>query len=668
MPNRHTIHWLTIAATLLAALLRFGGLLTLPPQAWVDEIWFASRAREIVQTGEFPIFYKTFWGGVNPMLAWLTAGAQWLAFSDVIVSSRFITATFSVLCVPLAFACFREMGRRPNPPAPFAEREGGVRAALIALALASFFSVIVLSRLGTEPALALAASLFCLWQLKRAERTRRWLPFFLAGIGAGWAQYISPHARFILPLMGLFGLQALWSAAPHRRRGLWLGFGLTAVAAVVVALPIIAFFVREPEWFLGRARAVTVGARQGLLNFLLGNAWALAVAFSFLGDANPRDNLALRPLLDPLQSLGFYLGLGWALVHARRAPLARELLLWLGVMIVPPLITDNAPSFSRLIMAAPPVMALVVRGWVSAHQWLAARWTQRAATVALWLGIAASALVNGYDYFVRYAAQPDLPAAFTVTPVTVARELMARADSEPVFAGRITEAEEDVYAFDFLFPASRVQRFDLRQCLPLVDRAATRTTYLVLSERDAVTVPQLARAYPAARVTVVPFEAEALAREVTLVEVPPGAAAPAFDYAAGATFAPGLRLLGYEQSARSARPGESVLFTFYWRADAPLGEDFTPFLHIGSGLRDSAFVVGRDGAPCQGLHPTSRWREGEVVPDRFAVILPPDAAPGEHPVIVGWYRYPSLARLPLLASTEALPDNRAIVGALTIAP
>ncbi|MGQ0602000.1 MAG: ArnT family glycosyltransferase [Anaerolineales bacterium] len=670
--------WLVIVAALFAAVTRWVGALTLPPQAWVDEIWFALRARDIVQTGEWPIFYKTFWGGVNPMLAWLTAGAQWLAFSDLIVSSRVISTTFSVLCVPLAFACFREMWREfPSPGPPFLRQGGGARggglsAALIALVLAGFFSVITLSRLGTEPALALAASFFCVWQLKRAERLGNWLPFALAGAGAGWAQYVSPHARFILPLMALLSLHTLWMITPTQRRKFFGGYALTALVAVIVALPIIAFFVREPEWFLGRARAVTVGAQQDPINFLLGNTRALALSFSFFGDANPRDNLALRPLLDWLQSLGFYLGLGWALLNLRPQvtlrPHARELLLWLAVMLVPPLITDNAPSFSRLIMAAPPVIALIVIGWGWAWRQIAERWTPHAATVAACAWVAGSLLLNSYDYFVRYTAQPELHTAFTVTAVNVARDLTARAQTESVFVERSAEADEDVYAFDFLLTPTRVPRLDFRQCLPLVDEAPTRTIYVVLSERDRVTIPQLLHAYPAATVNVIPLEPESLARELTLVEVPAGTSAPAFALAANAEFAPGLRLLGHEQSTATARPGESVLFTFYWKAEAAVAEDLTPFLHVGTGLKDSRFVVGHDGAPCQGFYPTSRWRVGEVVPDRFAVVLPPDAVPGVYPLALGWYRYPSLNRLPLTEADDALPDNRAIIGTLVIAP
>jgi hypothetical protein len=97
-----------------------------------------------------------------------------------------------------------------------------------------------------------------------------------------------------------------------------------------------------------------------------------------------------------------------------------------------------------------------------------------------------------------------------------------------------------------------------------------------------------------------------------------------------------------------------------------MDEDVVGFIHVGTGLAGSRFLVGHDGQPCQGLYPTSQWRPGDVVPDRFAVVLPPDAPPGEYPVAVGWYRYPSLKRLPLESADQSLPDNRAIIGTVTV--
>jgi hypothetical protein len=60
------------------------------------------------------------------------------------------------------------------------------------------------------------------------------------------------------------------------------------------------------------------------------------------------------------------------------------------------------------------------------------------------------------------------------------------------------------------------------------------------------------------------------------------------------------------------------------------------------------------------------WHPGEVVPDSFAITLPDDAPPGEYPIAVGWYRFPSLERVALIAADEALADGRAVIGTIRV--
>jgi hypothetical protein len=273
--------------------------------------------------------------------------------------------------------------------------------------------------------------------------------------------------------------------------------------------------------------------------------------------------------------------------------------------------------------------------------------------------------LNAYDYFVRYPATPGLSEAFTTTPVTLARGLVERAGTEPVFVERIPEAD-DVFAFEFVFPGTPVRRLDFRQCLPLANRRATRTTYLVLTARDPQTADRLGRIYPSAETRPITPEAASLMGTAALVEVPPGTPFPAPPHPGSARFDLGIRLLGYEWSGPEVRPGESVFLTLYWEAEADLDADLTAFLHVGTGLGDSRHIAQRDGPPCQGLYPTSLWRAGDVIPDGFAVTIPPDAAPGEYPLAVGWYRYPSLERLALTAAAEPLPDHRAVIATITV--
>ncbi len=663
------VYWLVVAATLWAAFSRFHHLFSLPPQAWVDEIWFALRAREFWQTGQFHLFYKTFWGGVHPLFVYLTAAAQALGFDKVIVASRAVSAVSGVLSVPLAFACFDELWRDVWP-APVRR----LVAALAALILSNLLYTVVVSRVGTEPAVALAMGLVCVWQMRRAERTGQWSSWVGAGLVAGVAQYLSPHARFILPVLGLMALHDLIRRRADRRRALFFGFGLMGLAALLAALPLTLFFVREPEWFLARARAVTAIPTQTGPRFLLDNLRRILLSLNLRGDLNPRHNLPGRPLFDGIQSVGFWIGVGWATTRFHRSAPARELLVWAGIMITPSLITDEAPQFERMIGLAAPAAALIAIGWMLVWAWLGRRLeptqtVEHGVGVVMpamaWLLILASLTLNAFDYFVRYPHALGLAEAFTATPVRLARELIARAQTETVFVERITEAE-DVFAFDFLFPGTPVRRLDFRQCLPFTEGRATQTTYLVLSERDHESVGRLEDAFPTVTITRLQPEAAALMGEATLIEIPPGSPAPAPMRTARARFDPGLAMLGYDWSGPEIKAGESLFLTLYWKAETNFTTDLTAFLHVGRGEGDSPLAGQHDGQPCQGLYPTSQWRAGDVIPDSFAITFPPDTDPGEYPLVVGWYRYPSLERLPLVSADLPLANNRAVIGTVRV--
>ncbi|MEK6574209.1 MAG: hypothetical protein AABZ58_07840, partial [Chloroflexota bacterium] len=106
---------LVVAATLLAAFVRFFQLSSLAPEAWFDEVWFALRARELIQHPAFTVFYRTPWGGGNALMVYLTAAAQLLGFTGI-SSSRIASAALGLIAVPLAYACFDEVLRGAFEP------------------------------------------------------------------------------------------------------------------------------------------------------------------------------------------------------------------------------------------------------------------------------------------------------------------------------------------------------------------------------------------------------------------------------------------------------------------------------------------------------------------------------------------------------------------------
>ena len=104
----------------------------------------------------------------------------------------------------------------------------------------------------------------------------------------------------------------------------------------------------------------------------------------------------------------------------------------------------------------------------------------------------------------------------------------------------------------------------------------------------------------------------------------------------GSRFEHGITLLGLDV------PGDGTL-TLYWRAEQPISNDYTLFLHVvdESGQR----VTDADGPPLAGDWPTSAWVAGQAFADARRLSLPAGRAPGRYLLRLGFYEPASGVRL-----------------------
>lgn len=678
--NRILSLWIVTLATLFAAVMRLARLESLPPPAWFDEVWFALRARELIETGQRYVFYETYFGGANAGLVYLTGMVQ-AAGIDTITSARWAIALAGVISVPLAYACFRNL--TPRPLSDF--REGETTGVLAAVFLAYTMFYVIITRVGMESGMAPAVALFVVWQVARAAYHRKASGWVFGGLALGLAQYNGLHARFVIPVAAYFLIDlALTLRGPDRRRVI-LGGLLMAGIAIVAALPLIGYFAQNPEWLTARAAVVTQPEVGSRLDQYLFNITQIAQVFSIEGSYDPKTTVPGIPLLDVVQSVGFYVGLAWSVWNLPRRRIARVLLAWLIIAALPGVLTDG-PNLQRMVGIAAPLAGIVAVGWSIVVGWAGrilnheehkeheesrrvflrdSSWPSVLFVVNLFSAVLLLASISWHAYLVfdRWGQEPKLEAQFTAAPVTLAREAIHASREGVVYAERIPDVE-DVIAWEYLFPGTPVTRLDLRKCLPMPHQRAEVTSYLVLTEKDNETAPRLLAAYPGAYPRTQGVD---LWQDIAAwIEVPGGSEAPAPPHQPEATFDQGITLYGYDWSADTLHPGETLFLTLYWHAAEPISGDWTAFAHVGTGLEGSALIAQRDGAPCVGLYPTSQWHPGEVIPDSFAITLPPDAPPGEYPIAVGWYAYPSLERLALKSADQPLPDHRAIIGTIRV--
>lgn len=112
-----------------------------------------------------------------------------------------------------------------------------------------------------------------------------------------------------------------------------------------------------------------------------------------------------------------------------------------------------------------------------------------------------------------------------------------------------------------------------------------------------------------------------------------------------------VELLGYDLSAGTVAPGDTLTLTLYWRALAEMDESYTVFTHLVA--PDGSVAGQRDSLPVGGAYPTTLWLPGEVVAaDVYEIPVRVDATPGEHRLEVGMYVAETGRRLPVVGASE----------------
>jgi len=113
-----------------------------------------------------------------------------------------------------------------------------------------------------------------------------------------------------------------------------------------------------------------------------------------------------------------------------------------------------------------------------------------------------------------------------------------------------------------------------------------------------------------------------------------------------ANFADRIRLWGYDLDARSVEPGQTIRLALYWEALQEMEENYTVFTHLLDG--EGRMWGQHDKIAASETFPTSQWRRGTLIRDKFELTVSPDAPPGRYVIEVGLYSDPlGLQRLPL---------------------
>jgi len=638
----------------LAAVLRFGALVSIPPGLYHDEALNGLDALSVLE-GSRPIYFPANNGREPFFIYGVAAAVALLGRSPGAI--RVVAALLGTLTVPAVYLMAREMS--------------GKRAALLAAILsATTVWPVALSRVGLRavsmpPFIALA-----LWLLWRGRQTGQRWQFILAGLCFGAASYTYLAARFsIVALLGFGILDHFFHLDLNsNNEGRSVAIGKTdallfLLAAILVLSPLLVYGMEHWDVFMGRTSQVSIfnptinqGDFWGALIRHTGRALGM---FFVRGDFIPRHNVPLRPVFDPLIGAAFVLGLILAL-RRRRQPASTLTLIWLAVMILPTIMAEDTPHFLRAVGLQPLLFLPPAWGLEALWAWLEKRGPRLLAGGLVALILLSSLGLTVHDYFFRYGADPELRYSFETAAAEMAVEvnrflgtgwqgegLAARA-GEPA-GQRLVWLDERLWrdwpSVQFLVPESPALYRLTGPGLPHQAQAAAAEALLIVWPYDDTYRGWLDQLPPASQIQVQsgPLERGDLQETAyplyASLHIRPAAATPA-----QARLEDGLELVAYQVQVVSDHRLRVVL---QWRASRPPQADYTAFVQL---LQDGQ-VIAQDDAPAgAGYLPSRWWRPGDVIvaEHHLESSAPFQVDRAGQQIIAGLYAWPSLDRLAVI--------------------
>lgn len=642
-----------IGLTLLAGAFRFPALGVAPPGLYHDEAYNGLDALGVLN-GNLQIYFPANHGR-EPIYIYLVAISIGI-FGATPFAVRLPAAIAGTLTILATYWMARQLWGR---------RIGLLAAAIMAVTLWP----IHLSRIGFRAVLLPLFAAPGIGLTVRAWRSGRRRDWLLAGALWGLSFYTYLAIRFVPLAFVLLAVFLLLfrriEAGPFLPQRLSNGALWATVGLALLLAPLAIYTLGNWEAVMGRPGGVSVfepGINRGdLPGALAGNALEAMGMFFWQGDRIPRHNTPWRPVFDPLLAFAFAIGLVSMIRQARHRIAAVFALVWVSVMLLPTILSEDTPHFLRAAGVLPMAAVFPALGL----DWVVARIGNhrdtentgnklralRASVVILILALSAWWTVRDY---VPYASNAETGYAFEAGAVELANEAnRLSASGRRILMDEVYLREWTSISFTLKQPPDVT--FDDETPLP-----------------DQPVAPVLLVAWPygdwTSRLSAWPRPAQVRVRAgplakgdrdpqpytmTVLVEIEPGTIGAG---AAQASFENAVRLLGYAIEDR----GDEWRLRTLWQAEKRIGDDVTMFVHL---LNAGSLVTTADGDPGDGLYPIRLWRPGDVVVDERRILLPAGAERSQMSVAIGLYDRQTNLRLSISETNGPIVENALQLGA-----
>jgi len=126
-----------------------------------------------------------------------------------------------------------------------------------------------------------------------------------------------------------------------------------------------------------------------------------------------------------------------------------------------------------------------------------------------------------------------------------------------------------------------------------------------------------------------------------------------------------IAFLGYDLEAEEIKAGDATHLTLYWQAQGEMDTSYTVFTQLLG--EDDKLWGQEDGVPMKGRHPTTQWKEGEVIVDEYDIAPKEELPEGEYRLGVGMYDAETSDRLPAFDKEgRRLPQDWVLLGKVKV--
>jgi len=139
---------------------------------------------------------------------------------------------------------------------------------------------------------------------------------------------------------------------------------------------------------------------------------------------------------------------------------------------------------------------------------------------------------------------------------------------------------------------------------------------------------------------------------------------PPIGYPLIARLGESVKFLGYQLSAETVKPGETLHLTLYWQALGEMSTPYTVFTHLLD--KDNHIWGQKDSVPGHGTLPTTGWLRGEVIVDGYDIVVKPETPSGEYTLEIGMYEAATGQRLPAVDERGDTLGDRIILGPIRV--